>query len=705
MNYNNNSQMALNPLEIIQRRKWQLAGCLVLVCALAVSTVTLFAPKYEAAAQVKITASDTNSTSLGSLLGGNSSFNSQFELLKSDRVYELALARLNSDPTITTPFKMGILRESSKLKGDGRSQTINIVGVSEKAQLASAIANNLTSAFVETSAIMKGAQTSKVLDQMTDQILSLENNIRQKENELEEFRKSNNIIGNQTAYESSEKTISTLKQQLQNCTSKQVEIQNNLAILQKVTMDDLLDPLSIPLKSVREDSSIKSHLDEINNLQNKERQYSQTYLPGHRELQKVRQQITIAKDNLTRQTQTLLISLQKQNIESMTALDREVESINNSIKEHTSNAINNTDVYTKLKRLNSEIADINSMREKLYKDIQQYKFNQKLISDPVVVVNAAKIPDSTAGVSPRKRAGTVLIIGVVLSFMLAFGQEKLKQADTYSNEYALPIGFNPYAQFIPNYMNMNFATGQYPPNIDNQGGKKIEVLGRISDISKTKPGYEVNESLLYSLVHTSPHSAQAEQYREISTSLLSRFSKTKQSIVITGNEPKSGKTVLTCNLAHLLAQAGRSVAIVSATPESDKISKAFNTGKTIYADLLLSNNYNLDDYVCHTDTQEIATLKIDLDNRPDTAELSQAISALNWKLQSRFDWILYDTASIGYNDTDNILQVIGKAIFVSRFQSNESKIMTTEQIEQRGAVSLGCVEMASNSSNVRYQHA
>ena len=210
--------------------------------------------------------------------------------------------------------------------------------------------------------------------------------------------------------------------------------------------------------------------------------------------------------------------------------------------------------------------------------------------------------------------------------------------------------------------------------------------------------------MLYKLVHTYPNSLLADQFRNVSTSLLSRFGNTKQSIVITGNENKCGKTILTCNLALLLAQTGRSVVIVSTNQENDKLSKVFDTGRTLYADLMLSNQYNLDEFVRHNESDGVATLKLDLANRPDTAELAQSLSALNWKLQSKYDWVIYDTTSIGYFDTDNILQVIGKAIFVSRSTCTGDIIMTTEQIEQRGAVSLGCVEMpVKHSANISYQ--
>ncbi|MBN2063773.1 MAG: hypothetical protein JW745_03145 [Sedimentisphaerales bacterium] len=710
MSYNTKNQMSFNPVEALNRRKWQLAACLTLVCAMAVATVTVFAPKYEATAQVKVTTEGQPvASSLGALLGGNSSYNSQVELLKSDRVYEMALARLNSDPSMLSPITMRQLRESSRLRTDQQASVVKIVGISADAQRAAAIANNLSSSFTETSSVMKNAQANVLLDQMTDQILLLESKVKEKETELDSFRRDNMIIGSGATIDNSEKIVNDLQVKMRGYISKEAELNAQLAVMQKITMGDLNDPMAIPIETVRKDTTVNAMIREIASMEDTEKEFARIYLPGHRELQKVRQKIALAKDNLVRHTQMLLISLQKQNVETLATIALEKETISKEISVNKAQALNNGEIMTRMSRLNNELADARKMRDQIHNEIQQYKFRQKLTGDPVTIVCAANVPDTTAGLSPRKRAGSVLLLGSIFSIIFVLGLEKMRITElTCQQNYGMPMSM-PYPQ--PMYMPANYQVANgYAPTGNNAGQsheneKHVEVLGRISGVAVEELDGKINDSMLYNLVHTYPHCQQAEQYREISTNLLSRFGKTRQSLVITGNEAKSGKTVLVCNLAHLLAQAGRSVLIVNANPTSDKLTKAFAIGRTIYADLVLNGNYNLDEFICKSENSSIATLTLDLDNRPDTSELEQSISALNWKLQSRYDWVIYDTSSIGYYDTDNILQVIGKAIFVSRSSSTENKLIATEQIEQRGAVSLGCVEMPGSSHSVSYQNA
>ncbi len=705
MSYNNNSHMEFNPLEAIRRRKWQLAGCLLLICALSAATVTVFAPKYQSVAQVKvIDEKPSQNTYAGIFGGGSSNFNSHYELLKSDRVYEMALARLNSDPTITSPVNMKDLRQNSKLYGDHQSNIIKITGVSDKAAASSAIANVLASSFVETSTIIKKAQDNEVLNQLTDQLLMMEEKVSAKESELEKFCQANMIIGELTSYESARAVLKNLETKLQKCDSEKVDIQSELAVLQKITIDDLQDPQAIPLDAVRNDATLKKHISDINLLSLKEREYSQIYLPDHRELQRIRQKITLAQDNMVRYAQTLLISLQKKNVEKLAALEKEKVQINTEIENNTERALSDSQLYAKHNKLKEELQEVTKLRNKIHTQMQDFKLNRELSCDPVVVVNSARIPEETAGLPARKRAGMVLVLGVLFSLVLILALEKMSINDKMANQYPFPMPYYQYQQPAPAY-NQGFQTTlAAQQQAEPATNHRTEILAKISAVNLEENQGNVSDTMMYKLVHTYPNSQLAGQFRNVSTSLLSRFGKTRQSIVITGNENKCGKTILTCNLALLLAQTGRSVLIVSTNQDNDKLSKVFDTGRTLYADLMLTNQYNIDEFIRNNDSDGVATLKLDLANRPDTTELAQSLAALNGKLQSKFDWVIYDTTAIGYFDTDNILQVIGKAVFVSRSTCTGDIIMTTEQIEQRGAVSLGCVEMPVNhSANINYQ--
>ena len=705
MSYNNNNNLAFNPLEAIRKRKWQLAGCLVLIGALSFATVTVFAPKYQSVANVKIIEDGKTQNTYNRLFGnGSNNFNSNYELLKSDRVYETALARLNSDPTIASPISMKKLRENSKLYGDPQAGLIKITGVSDKAEISSTIANTLASAFVETSSVIKKAHDNDILNQITDQILALETQINSKEAELGKFRQENMIIGDMTSYESARTVLNNLERKLQQCDTDKVDIQSELAVLQKITFDDLQDPQSIPLESLRNDVALKNHISEINKLSVKEREYSQIYLPNHRELQRIRQKLTMAQDNMVRYAQTLLISMQKKNVERLSALDKEKKQISLEIELQTAKALEDSQVYSKHKKLKEELQEIVSLKTKLHDQMQEFKIKQELSSDPVVVVNSARIPEETAGLPVRKRAGMVLVLGVLFSVVLILSLEKMSINDKLTAQYSMPIPYNPYQQPMPAYGGFQPTMAAPQEYKEPEPKPRTDILGKINILDMEGIDDDVSESMMYKLVHTYPNSQLASQFREVSTSLLSRFGKTRQSIVITSNEAKSGKTVLASNLALLLRQTGRSVVIVSTNQESDKLSKVYDTGRTLYADLILSNQYKTEEFVCQSESDGISTLKLDLANRPDTSELAQSLSALNWKLQSKFDWVIYDTTSIGCFDTDNILQVIGKAIFVSRSACTGDIIMTTEKIEQRGAVSLGCVEMpAKHSANISYQ--
>ena len=404
--------------------------------------------------------------------------------MKSDRVYEIALARLNSDPTITNPINMKDLRHNTRLYGDHLSNIIKITGISDNAAASSAIANVIANAFTETSAVIKNAQDNEVLNQLTDQILLMEEKVTNKENELNKFRQENMIIGDLASYESARTVLRNLETKLQSCDSDTVDIQNELSVLQKITIDDLQDPQAIPLDTVRNDDTLRKHITEINKLSVKEREYSQIYLPNHRELQRLRQKITMAQDNMVRYAQTLLITLQKKDVERLAVLDKEIKQINAEIETQTAKAMSDSQVYTKHKKIKDELQEAISLRNKIHNQMQDFKLNQELSCDPVVVVNSARIPEDTAGLPARKRAGMVLLLGVLFSLMLILALEKMSINDRMAaNQYPFPMPYYPYQQPASAY-NSGFQPTLSPQReqAETTTNNRTVILGKIGSL-------------------------------------------------------------------------------------------------------------------------------------------------------------------------------------------------------------------------------
>ena len=72
---------------------------------------------------------------------------------------------------------------------------------------------------------------------------------------------------------------------------------------------------------------------------------------------------------------------------------------------------------------------------------------------------------------------------------------------------------------------------------------------------------------------------------------------------------------------------------------------------------------------------------------------TSALEELNRQLMQRFDWVIYDSGTLQEQLTSNLLQVVGKVLYVgSVTEANGCQEEIIEQIEHCGALSLGFVE-------------
>ena len=71
----------LRPFEVLARRRWQLMGCLLLVCGIAFAATALRKPMYESVARVQVESPRMNPTAAFFGGAGKGDISTQVELL------------------------------------------------------------------------------------------------------------------------------------------------------------------------------------------------------------------------------------------------------------------------------------------------------------------------------------------------------------------------------------------------------------------------------------------------------------------------------------------------------------------------------------------------------------------------------------------------------------------------------------------------
>jgi capsular exopolysaccharide synthesis family protein len=192
-----------------------------------------------------------------------------------------------------------------------------------------------------------------------------------------------------------------------------------------------------------------------------------------------------------------------------------------------------------------------------------------------------------------------------------------------------------------------------------------------------------------------PHGQAAEAYRTLRTNLLAvcRESKAK-TILITSARQGEGKTSTAANLAVALAQAGRSVVLISADLRNPRVHAVFGIGNEQGLGQVLEGTLPLDEAMVETDLPELRILPSGpVDAIDEPVELLQS-DRMAEVLQEccRSDFVVVDGPPIfPVADSLVLADLVDGVLFVTDAQSSTqaSVAQSRRQIHQVGGRILG----------------
>jgi non-specific protein-tyrosine kinase len=192
-----------------------------------------------------------------------------------------------------------------------------------------------------------------------------------------------------------------------------------------------------------------------------------------------------------------------------------------------------------------------------------------------------------------------------------------------------------------------------------------------------------------------PHGQAAEAYRTLRTNLLAvcRESKAK-TILITSARQGEGKTSTATNLAVALAQAGRSVVLISADLRNPRVHAVFGIGNEQGLGQVLEGTVPLDEAIVETDLADLRILPSGpVDAVDEPVELLQS-DRMGEVLQEccRSDFVIVDGPPIfPVADSLVLADLVDGVLFVTDAQSSTqaSVAQSRRQIHQVGGRILG----------------
>ncbi|MBN1766151.1 MAG: hypothetical protein JW860_12895, partial [Sedimentisphaerales bacterium] len=576
----------LNPLQILVKRRWQLFACLLLVCSVAFASMFLTKLKYVAVAQVRVVADQSQQDGRwAAIINGVSQgqaddyFRTQCELVSSREVLGQVAKQMGIIESGQADYDIvDTLRAQIKAKPVAGSRIIEIVAVSNNGPEAAALANQTMAVFVEKSADMREETNQRVMERIESQINDLDQDIARQEGIIHAFRQEHMITGMDRSLVTVENRIGQLEQELSQMPIKMMALESECNRLKEMLMTDKGWSQSVEnMPEVKSDYQLQTLRQKLDQLRRDEVRLLQTYLPGHSKLQDVRLQSINLQTEIIERTRKIIELAYEESLKNIASLSDQKQTLETVLSQYKMQGVDLTKRHHHYEKLLADMDLAQRFRDDYVRQLRQYSLTEKMIKAPVVVVEAARIPTVPVGLSKSRRAGTILLLGLLFSVAFILVTDRLSvtgyraQVPTTPMAFGVPQFGTPWGPWpAPGMVWPNQGYYAYPGNMTSpaevmEKPEKREkpaaskepvpqhtsaVLGRINSIEL---GGSSREKLAFAarcrIVHTDQRCSQAETFREVGTVLLRRFGDTQQSLVVTSMERGSGKTTCASNLA------------------------------------------------------------------------------------------------------------------------------------------------------------
>ncbi len=351
----------------------------------------------------------------------------------------------------------GRIRGGRRISPSGDSQIMTISFVSPNPQIAALVANKMADAYIEyiaESAETLSAQTGKW---MAQQVERLRDNLTESQNALQKFRIQEGLVDLKNVQELASNRLQSVNQEL-----------------------------ATAQKSVEE--------------------LSKRYGPKHPKLIRARSQLASAKQNLSKESHSILL---------------------------------NTDQELQLAKLENDANSSSEIYELFLSRFRKMDFASSSSVSPIYMLDRAQVPGGPFSPNKKRIATTGLFGGLFLGLLLAWLREKLD--NTFHNPAQLE------SEFGISVLGAVPLLGKDERRFDH----KMQRKSRIRDVGQFERFYFHNSK--------SPF---AEAINHIRTGVLySSAEQSPKSVLITSAIQSEGKTTFATNLALAFSQLGETILI------------------------------------------------------------------------------------------------------------------------------------------------
>ena len=572
------------------RRRWRLVVLIVILAlAVAVAHYVVTPPSYAADCVIQIERRSTNSLLSSQLPWLDHYFNmefypTQYRLLESRGLAEqVALdERLTEDPEFARgAARAGAsddraalgqianrLRSGLSVQPIRDTQLVRITYRSDDAEQAARIANAFAQSFIDFGIATRSATMSEASTVLDEQVSSLKSEVSGLKERLSAFQGDETTFSFTPEGEVVFGRLEKLNEELMNLKRQRIDAQAEHQQL-----------LATPDSAVAAGTpAVEEQRREVQRLERQYQDMSQTYKEDWPAMIDLEEQIEDNRRILAQREREEAATARRTAQAAVSSARRQEAALEQEIRDLRSQMSNENAEAVEFNNIQVELAARQELLDDLVRRQSETDFATRLQTDKssnVTIVDQALVPSSPTHPSLRQNLGGGLVAGLLLGLgaglLLQFLDRTIKGPDELERITHLPV-----LAVIPDVSEEGRAGG-FAYNYAYSYGERSSPPSRGAGsakrwLEKKRPPEKVSIELL---PHTRPRLAVSEAYRALRTALLLSTADELKVVAVSSVESSEGKTATATNLAVVLAQLGRRVALVDCDLRKPRLHKVF----------------------------------------------------------------------------------------------------------------------------------
>jgi succinoglycan biosynthesis transport protein ExoP len=639
---------------VVVKRRRLIGLCVAIVLVIGAVISLLSRPTYRATTTLDIEKDKASPVDVASgpvsYVGSDPEFlPTQTKLMKSREVAERVVQRLNlaqspefnagkkgfsqksapsgagSDLIAGTALKVQAVIEVVPIRGTNLVELSYIAG---SPKLAADVANSIADAYIDWNLESKYQVVGQASQFLTTQIEQLKSEIDRKEQQLQAYGRSKDIVSVDPHANGTLQNLESLNGDYANAVADRVAKEARYHEVQTARPDTIADTLSNGLVSQLRQEQAKLERDYAEKLN--------LFKPEWPAMQQLKAQIDKGHQHLDSVIQeTVAKARDVARSDYLTALRRE-ESLKGVLQGQKSEAMTlNTNAveYTNLK---TEVDTKRNMLDTLLKKNAETQVTSRLRGERlsnIRVVDRALPPNKRFRPSYRQNGLLSLFLGAALgigmAFLLEYLDRSLRTAEQVERVLRLPaLGIIPAVGAETAGYGYGYGYGTKAKQKKNAEGGKDKIPIEL-------------------LPHEQPRSTIAEAYRAFRTSLLLSRAGGIKVIAVTSTLPSEGKTSTALNLAVVLGQLGKRVVLVDADLHKPRLHETLRISNRVGLVSILAENIAPTEAIQKTAIPGVFVVTAG-PNSPNPSGLlsSDAMKKFLEFVSMNFDYVVIDTPPV-----------------------------------------------------------